>query len=561
MGRPCEAVHAAPDPAACRLCYLYETDPRYRALWGGNPADARPVPSGRAVRVRHCPQRQRWDWAVVRDGKTVASGSARSEPEARSDADDADPPEADIGINHGAGGLGDGLLGLLAVAAVKAENPDARVTYRVGPSALPFVRLFAGYDQLARHTGDRGGRRRLAGSDRQLNAKYQEEVRGRGRTPRWVYYCRAAGAQGPPVTPPLRDGSHVRALGRDFADFVALAPFSAYPDREWPVGHWVGLERLLHGAGIPTVIVHPERTRPAPFRSVKVIGAPAERVAGILASVRGLIGLDSGLSHLAGILGTPVVALCGQTSGEAIFGAYPRVRCLYGPLPCNRCYWRAPFNAGKCRPHCPSMAGITPEQVFDAFREHVGSWTVMAETKKAHPRRVREGWFDRYAPPHLSGIDIGCQADFLNATFRRWDTIYGDGDATVMEGVPDGAFTTVYASHLLEHLDDPLTALRNWWRILRPGGHLIVCVPHRDLYEKRVALPSRWNGDHKTYWLPEWAAPEDPPHTRGLRQALAEAIPDGEIVALRILDEGYEANGDGHPGGEYSIEAVVRKPG
>lgn len=464
-------------------------------------------------------------------------------------------------VNHGAGGVGDGLLGLLAVAAIKAENPTCHITYCVGPGAIPFVRLFDGYDRLKKHVSDRGGRLALPGRARQLNGKYRAEIGERGEAPRWLYYCRQAGVDGEPVVPKLRDEAGVRALGRPFADFVALAPFSAHPDREWPVANWLELERLLHAAGVPTVIIHPDNGRPRPFRSLKVIGAAPEKVAGILGNVRGLIGLDSGLSHLAGILGTPVVALCGQTRGESIFGAYPRVRCLYGPLPCNRCYWQPPFDAATCRPHCPSMAGITPVQVFQAARNHFGGLPNMAETSKARARRDREGWFDRYAPARLSGIDIGCQADFLNATFRRWDTIYGDGDATLMEGVPDGVFQTVYASHLLEHLDDPRTALRNWWRILRPTGHLIVCVPHRDLYEKRTHLPSRWNGDHKTYWLPDFAAPEDPPHTRGLRQAIGEAIPDGEVVCVKVLDEGYDPNGDGHAVGEYSIEAVVRKPG
>ncbi len=180
----------------------------------------------------------------------------------------------------------------------------------------------------------------------------------------------------------------------------------------------------------------------------------------------------------------------------------------------------------------------------------------MAETRKSHERRLREGWFDAYAPFYLSGIDIGCGRDPLNETFRRFDIMYGDGDAQKMEGIPDDAFHTVYASHVLEHLHDPIEALYNWYRILRHSGHLIVCVPHRDLYEKRSLLPSRWNGDHKTFWLPQKG---EPPHTRGLEEIILQAIPNADIVLLRILDEGYFSNGNEHAGGEYSIEVIVRK--
>ncbi|HJT33806.1 MAG TPA: class I SAM-dependent methyltransferase [Pirellulales bacterium] len=186
----------------------------------------------------------------------------------------------------------------------------------------------------------------------------------------------------------------------------------------------------------------------------------------------------------------------------------------------------------------------------------------MAETRKAARRRNEENWFARFAPDTMPGIYIGVGDDPLCASFRRWDTSLGDGDATFMAGVPDQSYFTVYASHVLEHLADPVTALRNWYRVLMRGGHLIVCVPHRDLYEKRIELPSLWNAEHTTYWLPELGAARahEPPHTRGLADTLATALPDADLVSLRVLDEGFFDPGpEQHSHGEYSIEAVVQK--
>lgn len=44
---------------------------------------------------------------------------------------------------------------------------------------------------------------------------------------------------------------------------------------------------------------------------------------------------------------------------------------------------------------------------------------------------------------------------------------------------PDATFDAVAADSLLEHLDDPAAALREWRRVVRPGGTLVVWSPNR----------------------------------------------------------------------------------
>jgi SAM-dependent methyltransferase len=197
-----------------------------------------------------------------------------------------------------------------------------------------------------------------------------------------------------------------------------------------------------------------------------------------------------------------------------------------------------------------------PWESWAAERKRTG---IMGETSKAKSRRLRENWFEKYAPEQKSGIDIGCSDDPLNHTFRRWDIQFGDGDATFMEGVPNGVFHSVYASHVLEHLIHPAKAIERWYDILSPGGHLTIVVPHRDLYEKRRVLPSNWNHDHKYFWLPE---EEDLPCTKSLRKEILKRIPNANIVSFRVIDDGYNYSlgKEEHPIGEYSIEAIIQKP-
>lgn len=205
----------------------------------------------------------------------------------------------------------------------------------------------------------------------------------------------------------------------------------------------------------------------------------------------------------------------------------------------------------------------------------------MAETIKSYERRKREGFFDKYIKPPI--IDIGCAGDMksgkpdvIDITARMYDKVFGDGDAQTMQDIPDESFMTVYASHILEHLPNPIEAIRNWFRILKPGGYLIIDVPSMVLYEKQSHLPSRWNGDHKTFWLlnavdfGQWSKGELPfpfnpeharQHVRVLGTTLIEALEDSpyKIESLVTLDEGFISNGQQHSAGEYSYEAIIYK--
>jgi ubiquinone/menaquinone biosynthesis C-methylase UbiE len=53
------------------------------------------------------------------------------------------------------------------------------------------------------------------------------------------------------------------------------------------------------------------------------------------------------------------------------------------------------------------------------------------------------------------------------------------GEAGDLRTVPDASYEFVLASHVLEHTANPLRALREWRRVLVPGGVLLVIVPDR----------------------------------------------------------------------------------
>lgn len=50
-------------------------------------------------------------------------------------------------------------------------------------------------------------------------------------------------------------------------------------------------------------------------------------------------------------------------------------------------------------------------------------------------------------------------------------------DATALTPVAGRSVDFVIANHVLEHLTDPLSAIQEWLRVVRPGGHTYVAVP------------------------------------------------------------------------------------
>ena len=192
----------------------------------------------------------------------------------------------------------------------------------------------------------------------------------------------------------------------------------------------------------------------------------------------------------------------------------------------------------------------------------------MKECSKSINRRMADSNFmNRYFSGN--GIDIGGAPDplFLYSELfpkisevRTWDL--GDGDATFMEGVENDTYDFVHSSHCLEHLKNPEAGLKNWFRILKPNGYLIVTVPDEDLYEQGV-FPSTFNTDHKcTFTISKkesWST--NSINIFDILPSLGEAA---EVVKVELLNHSYRYvlprfDQTLTPVAEAGIEFVVRK--
>ena len=86
--------------------------------------------------------------------------------------------------------------------------------------------------------------------------------------------------------------------------------------------------------------------------------------------------------------------------------------------------------------------------------------------------------------------------------------------------VSDESQDFVISSHVIEHFFDPIKALREWMRVVRPGGYIFVIAPHKERtfdkdrprttlaeliarHEGRIPPPAHDTHHHYSVWITE----------------------------------------------------------
>lgn len=167
------------------------------------------------------------------------------------------------------------------------------------------------------------------------------------------------------------------------------------------------------------------------------------------------------------------------------------------------------------------------------------------------------------------GLDVGAGGDALGEhkelfplidRCRGWDLV--DGDAQHLTTLPDNAFDFVHSSHCLEHMHDPYEALKNWLRVLKPGGHLVVMIPDEDMYEQGI-FPSTFNSDHKwTFTICKARSWSN--KSINLTHFLAKFAAEAQIIKIEQLDTTFRYSLPRYDQtltaiGESALEFVMRK--
>lgn len=177
------------------------------------------------------------------------------------------------------------------------------------------------------------------------------------------------------------------------------------------------------------------------------------------------------------------------------------------------------------------------------------------ESSKSYAAKIANGFFERYmSGPNV--MEIGYKGYYGKTVPIVPQAIGVDVGYPGYEGArfpfADATFDAIYSSHCFEHIGDWLGVLRDWYRMLKIGGFLIIVVPHQLLFERKRSLPSPINPDHKRFYTP-----------RSLLAEVETALDENSYRVRHLVenDAGFDYAIMPYQGtdGCYEIELVIEK--
>lgn len=190
-----------------------------------------------------------------------------------------------------------------------------------------------------------------------------------------------------------------------------------------------------------------------------------------------------------------------------------------------------PIRVAKCRDTgllylCPRpsksnreamLVGILPEALRE-YGDRIYNYAAVDRLRSSDFEERIQIFNTLYSYSGRSILDVGTSSgSFMEIAIRRGWRASGlepfpddvniclDKGLDVVQGLaeslpyPDNTFDVVHTSHVFEHLEDPLLAAKEAWRVLKPGGLLFIEVPnqldnfgfHRDMFFRRVSQRKR----------------------------------------------------------------------
>jgi ADP-heptose:LPS heptosyltransferase len=177
----------------------------------------------------------------------------------------------------------------------------------------------------------------------------------------------------PPARPRLDLPPMQREMGRRDSATVLMFPDCHSPPRTWPKNYFIELGLLFARAGIKLKVVYEKREPPFTVfhdiydKSMLYVTAAIQQAKLVICN-------DSGPAHVAGTIGTPVIAIHGMTS-DRIYRYLPKgavTSICKKSLGCQGCHALPPCRAS-CESGCHELYRTFPEEVFEKAMQLLGA--------------------------------------------------------------------------------------------------------------------------------------------------------------------------------------------
>ena len=276
--------------------------------------------------------------------------------------------------NH-AFGIGDAVTGFYAACEMAERNGRAVVYHTRFPQWLARVS----------HPAVTITNQKPPKGTPDVDVDYAEQLRYARDKVAWYgqWGGRKAGLPAAPTGTSPRRGPAAYGLDRrihllrlDFPRYVLLAPFAAWEARNWPQAHWRRLAWLLDQAGYVPVAMgtqeNAERMQQTFDKSNAywALDHAPDWVMDAMLGADAVIGLDSGMVHVAGLLRVPTVCLHAHLPPKFLLSYAPTVRSLSPKTSCVHCRWQHDrgFNEG-CATQCSALSTVGPEEVMGMLNQ------------------------------------------------------------------------------------------------------------------------------------------------------------------------------------------------
>ena len=154
--------------------------------------------------------------------------------------------------------------------------------------------------------------------------------------------------------------------------YVVFLHGTTWPSKHWPDVYWAQLANLAMQVKFQVYLPWGNQTERERAKQIAATCANAHvlpqmtlnQLASVLAHAAGVVGVDSGLIHLAAALNVPGITIYGSTSAELTGTLGPRQRCLQAEFECAPCLQKVCNYSGAAEVTPACYGQLPPEMVW-----------------------------------------------------------------------------------------------------------------------------------------------------------------------------------------------------